>query len=104
MCTFDAEDAPEDLIAVSARVPDDASIRELKVRNLPKNWREYPAPEALQTLGTEWVKSDRTLVLSVPAVPVPHERNFVLNPNHREFSRVKTHRSMPFEFDPRMWK
>ncbi len=35
---------------------------------------------------------------------IPLERNFLLNPLHPEFSRVKLMDTVPFFFDPRTFK
>jgi RES domain-containing protein len=71
---------------------------------LPNDWRSFPAPPALALIGEQWFRASRTAVLSVPSVVIPHERNFVLNPNHREFADLSIGHSEPFSFDPRMWK
>ena len=71
---------------------------------LPADWRTFPPPSALAAIGEQWFHASRTAVLSVPSVVIPHERNFVLNPIHREFSQLSIGRSEPFSFDPRMWK
>jgi len=55
-------------------------------------------------IGERWLRESRTAVLSVPSVVIPHERNFVLNPIHAEFARLKINPSERFSFDPGMWK
>ena len=41
-------------------------------------------------------------VLEVPSVVIPSEMNYVINPNHPEFSRLKWEDPLPFRFDPRL--
>jgi RES domain-containing protein len=74
------------------------------VETLPADWRTFPPPPALARIGEQWLRASRTAVLSVPSVVIPHERNLVLNPTHREFARLSIGRSEPFSFDPRLWK
>lgn len=94
---------PLDLIAVAIDIG--ADIPEaVVVADLPSDWRTCPAPPALATRGEQWLRESRTAVLSVPSVVIPHERNFVFNPTHRDFARLTIHPSEPFSFDPRMWK
>ena len=38
---------------------DDAVVSRLDRKRLPRNWRVYPAPSALQMIGDEWAKSPR---------------------------------------------
>jgi RES domain-containing protein len=70
--------------------------------SLPKNWRVYPAPRSLRTIGDLWVSSGRSAVLRVPSVLVPSESNFLLNPDHRNFAKLKIGKPLRFRFDPRL--
>ena len=92
---------PEDLVAVAAEVPDALEVESVALRELPRNWRLHPAPEILAERGTEWAKSTRTAVLAVPSALVPSERNFLLNPEHPDFRRIRVARPEPFEMDAR---
>ena len=96
--------APPDLVSIAADVPDALSSESLEARALPRNWRRYPAPEALAELGTRWVREGKTAVLAVPSVVVPQERNYLLNPAHADFKRVLVGKPDPFSLDLRMWK
>ncbi len=69
---------------------------------LPAEWKEYPAPLALQQIGDQWAAERRSVVLQVPSVIVLSELNFVLNPRHPDFARVTIGRSALFRFDPRL--
>ncbi|MBI2497892.1 MAG: RES domain-containing protein, partial [Opitutae bacterium] len=40
--------------------------------------------------------------LRVPSVVVPGEFNYLLNPAHPDFKRVKIGKPEPFSFDPRL--
>ena len=35
---------------------------------------------------------------------VPEEFNYLLNISHPDFKKIKIDDSVPFRFDPRMWK
>ncbi len=72
--------------------------------DLPKNWRAQPPPSTTKTLGSKWLRSGESCVLRVPSAIVPVEFNFLLNPNHPDFSTIEIGESRSFSFDPRMWK
>ncbi len=93
-----------DLFAFAIEIPDHLAIESIDLRDLPSGWRTYPAPRALTRIGDAWLSGARTAILSVPSVVVPGERNFVLNPRHADFSRVKVQPPEAFRFDPRMWE
>ena len=76
----------------------------VKAASLPRNWRRYPALESLKDIGTNWAARGSTAILAVPSAIIPEEQNYLLNPAHRGFKQVRLRRSIPFHFDPRMWK
>jgi len=94
--------APDDLRLLAIEVPDDIKIESLDTKSLPKDWRALPAPEALQSRGTAWLRSARSAGLLVPSAIIETERNLLLNPRHPDMKRVKVVENRPFSFDPRL--
>ena len=82
-------------------IPDDA-IQRIDPAELPPDWREYPPPARLQELGDAWLDAGITPVLQVPSAIVPAEFNFVLNPAHPAFARIRIGQPRPYSFDPRL--
>lgn len=101
---LDIDIAPVGLIAIPAEIPDSLRVDTLEVTSLPRNWRLYPGPEALKDMAAAWLSKSSTAVLAVPSAVIPSERNYLLNPKHADFERIRIQNSMPFEFDARMWK
>ena len=52
----------------------------------------------------DWLESLETAVLGVPSAVIPQETNYLLNPSHPDFVRIRLNKPEPFAFDPRMWK
>jgi len=100
----DPELEPADLVAIPLEISHDIALESVEVKMLPADWRTFPPPPEIPVIGEQWFRASRTAVLSVPSVVIPHERNFVLNPIHREFAQLSIGRSEPFSFDPRIWK
>jgi RES domain-containing protein len=96
--------APDGLVSIAAEIPDSVAIREVDLSDLPADWRGYPALEALAQIGTAWANTGSSAVLRVPSAIVPTERNYLLNPAHPEFRRIKIGVPRPFAFDPRLLK
>ncbi len=90
--------------ALRAVIPDAVIVEEITTDALPKNWRDVRAPDSTRDMGTMWVKRGSSAVLRVPSVIIPVEYNYVLNPLHRDFTKIKIGNPEPFSFDPRMWK
>jgi RES domain-containing protein len=99
----DPDEAPEDLVLIPVEIPDDVGLTEVTPRMLPGDWRLTPGPVRLQQIGASWIKSGKTAVLSVPSVVVPQERNYLLNPAHPDFARIRRGRPKPFAVDPRLY-
>ena len=95
---------PADLYSIVATVPDTISFEELTVADLPANWRTYPSPNALQEIGSKWIREQRSFVLIVPSAVTPEEKNILPNPLHPQATSIRDIASKPFHFDPRMWK
>ncbi len=95
--------APRPLWSFRATVPD-AEVEALEPSRLPRTWRDFPAPEATQEIGSRWAERAASVALSVPSAVVPGERNVLLNPLHPRFRSVRVGDPAPFSFDPRMWK
>jgi RES domain-containing protein len=100
----DSDLEPVDLVVIPIDISENISIESVHLEDLAPDWRSFPARPALPAIGEQWFRASRTAVLSVPSVVIPHERNFVLNPAHRDFALLSIGRSEPFSFDPRMWK
>lgn len=92
------------LPAYSAQRADfaDSQVAVLEDVDLPRGWRGDPPPAAARAIGDSWVVAARRAVLRVPSVVVPMEYNYLFNPRHADFARVRIGRSMPFPFDRRL--
>jgi RES domain-containing protein len=96
---------PADILPAFSAAPvefDDALVSVVPPAQLPANWKDSPPPAATQAIGSAWVASGTSAVLRVPSVVVPGEFNFVLNPAHPDFGRIRLGAPVPFPFDPRL--
>ncbi len=71
---------------------------------LPKDWMQEPPPPSLQALGDKWVKSGRSVILAVPSVVIRGELNFLINPKHSDFAKLKIEKPTDFAFDQRLFR
>ncbi|MCH8558207.1 MAG: RES family NAD+ phosphorylase [Balneolia bacterium] len=79
---------PKDLMLVTIYVPDDAEIRALGRYELPQGWDDYPYDSFTQDTGSSLLKTGESLGIRVPSSVVPQEHNVILNPRHKDFSRI----------------
>lgn len=88
-------------VTIPCTFPAEVVLR-LDRKRLPARWRAYPAAPELAALGDAWVKSGTSAVLEVPSVIVTSESNYLLNPAHPDFERIRRSDPAPFEFDLRL--
>jgi RES domain-containing protein len=79
-----------------------AAVRIETVDKLSNNWFASSPPPQLQVLGDEWLARGATAVLKVPSAVVIEEWNYLLNPLHADFRKLRLDRPKPFDFDQRV--
>lgn len=77
-------------------------VENLATARLPRYWRTPHGLLATQQIGDEWLAAGRALALAVPSAIVPEESNYVLNPAHPAFGRLRFGPSIPLLLDPRL--
>jgi len=100
---LDQESVLENYLCIPVRFSETV-LRTLSAGGLPGDWRAHPPPQSIQQLGDRWVTGQVSVVLEVPSVLIPGERNYLINPFHPDFSKVEIGAPEPFEFDPRILK
>lgn len=86
---------------LSARF-EDRFVSAVDRASLPSDWRAFPAPPALQRIGDAWIASGSTLVLEVPSAIVEGESNYLINPVHPDFRRLRIGPPVRFRLDSRL--
>ena len=98
-----ADEMPSSLSITVYSLPD-KSWKEFDRTNLPKNWFQIPAPEETKRWGTAHLIENKFLALKIPSVIISSEFNFLLNPLHADFRKVKIKEVHSFTFDTRIKK
>lgn len=83
-------------------IPDSLEITVVQQKSLPADWRLFENYSVTQNLGNAWIMNNKTAVLQVPSAIVAEENNYLLNPAHLDFKKIKLVRTELFEFDPRI--
>jgi RES domain-containing protein len=72
------------------------------VKNLPARWNAEPPDFQSMKIGDEWVRSGKSVALAVPSVLSGSEMNFLLNPRHSDFKKIKISQPVEYRFDSRL--
>jgi RES domain-containing protein len=80
----------------------DALVEVVDAAALPPDWRLSPPPTSLRNIGDEWISRQSSVVLSVPSAVVSEERNYLINPAHKDFKKLAIDPMEPFSLDARL--
>jgi len=92
---------PKDYHMVEIEIPSSVKIFEIENSDLPSGWNYIPCKPVSQIVGDKFILENKYAVLKVPSAVVKGEFNFLLNPRHKDFKKIKITNTEPFPFDPR---
>jgi RES domain-containing protein len=91
--------SPDTYTLLSIQVPE-SSIITIEVKKLKNEWQDHI--EYTRSIGEDFLKLNQELVLKVPSAVVPQEHNYLINPLHKDFKKVKIAHSELLELDKRL--
>lgn len=89
---------------ITIEIPESTKLRELSSKELPVDWNLLPHSHSTQELGDTFLNEGKQLVLKVPSAVVQGEFNYLINPKHKDFRKVKIKSSEAFNFDGRLFR
>jgi len=95
---------PKDYQLLAINIPADIALTEVDVHSLPAGWKKFPYLEQTQLLGDDFIIKNEFPVMKVPSSVIPGDYNYLLNPRHPDFAKVKVITTEPYEFDERFFK
>jgi RES domain-containing protein len=87
---------------MNIEVPHEIKIDKIEIADLKPDWKEFMRMSYTESIGDEWIKAGKTAVLKVPSAIIAGDSNFLLNPEHKDFKKIKLLKTLPFHFDSRM--
>lgn len=102
LCHTSFQMLPADMQIVHITIPANIKVKKFPHEVLPHDWRAIPAYGASRTLGTKLLLKNEYAVLGFPSAVVPHEQNYVLNPEHRDYHQIKIIKTEPLSLDKRL--
>jgi len=80
----------------------DALVTAVDVGALSTNWHTSPPDPATQEIGDRWIEEGPSVLLRVPSALVPGEFNYLINPRHSDFGKLKIGMPEELHIDPRI--
>lgn len=96
-----AGELADDYVITPVEVPDNINVTSMPAETLPSGWNAAEPTEGSRNVGKDWVTELQSAVLAVPSVLIPHEYNYLLNPHHADFAKIRFLAPEPFSFDDR---
>ncbi|BFM41490.1 RES family NAD+ phosphorylase [Flavobacterium sp. CFS9] len=96
-----SEDLPLDRFYVEIEIPDEITIQEVRLEDLPEDWDSKPPILITQTIGDDFIDYNEAAVLKVPSCIVPQEFNYLINPAHPDSKKIKVVSTNRMNFDSR---
>ena len=84
---------------LSIDVPE-KDMTEISVDKIKPGW--HNEPEYTQWIGDQFILTGQFLMLMVPSVIIPQEKNVLINPQHKNYKKVKIISSELLQLDKRL--
>jgi len=94
---------PFDYYLQTIEIPN-SSITTINLKSLKRNWKNFPHNKSTKIIGDNFIEENKFLTLKTPSAVIQDEYNFLINPNHKNFKKVKLIKSEEFKFDKRLFK
>lgn len=97
----DMQSIPLNYHLIKIEIPDSIQPLSITINKLKIEWKDDL--EYTQWMGDEFIKSNKLLALKVPSAVVDQENNYIVNPEHTDFRKVKIIAVKKFRFDKRLF-
>jgi RES domain-containing protein len=77
-------------------------ITSVKLFALHDQWNQIINYPVTQQIGNKWLRDGGSAILKVPSAIIDLEYNYLINPDHPDFSKIEIASVSDFKFDPRL--
>jgi len=93
---------PADYLMVTVDIPEQLIVYQPEIALLPSGWDEFPYNEASQLFGRDFLLKKDECVMKVPSAVVKGDNNYLINPSHQDFNRIRIVDACDFILDRRL--
>lgn len=95
---------PNNYKIITIGIPDSLNIETLNLSSLPSGWNSFPFTENTKAIGNNFILANSKPILKVPSAIIKEEYNYLLNPHHKDFKKIKILNVEDFIFNDRLFK
>jgi len=100
---LDTYEMSKDFHMLTIYIPDNLKAIKFSVEDLPYNWNSFPRIPETKYIVDNIVQENRYCLIQVPSVVVRGDSNYLINPKHKNFHKIKIIDSVKFPFDDRLF-
>lgn len=93
---------PDDYCMITIDLLKGVSVQEMNPKKLPTDWRSFPHPVTTRAIGDRFIADGNHCVLQVPSAITQGDFNFLINPRHADFKKIRIRTVEPFPWDRRI--
>lgn len=94
---------PSNFKMMTIEIPSTVSVMSLSEKKLPEGWNSFPSPVNTRQFGDRFILENGVAVLKVPSVVTPGDFNYLINPFHKDMSKIRIVSVEDFLFDKRLF-
>ncbi len=95
---------PKDFVMLEINIPKSIAIQNINNKDLPENWNDFPHTNKTQKMGDVFIYSSKKCILKVPSAVVKGDFNYLINPHHKDFKKIKIVNFYKFPFNRRLFE
>ena len=95
---------PKNYFLITIDIPDSIALVQIDGKMLPAEWMDFPYSNITQEIGEDFILKGDFLILKVSSAVVQGDYNYLLNPSHKDFKRVRLVSKERFNFDERLFR
>lgn len=92
---------PSGFMMMEIDVPNSVSTKKVELKELPTYWNVHPPSSITQKIGDRFIFANEACILKVPSAVVNGDFNYLINPFHADFKKIKVSKLTDFPFDKR---
>lgn len=93
---FSLATIPDDFLMLTILIPDNISLQQVTIKDIPVNWNTFPHPASTQKTGDQFINENKYCVLRIPSEVTKGD---LINPCHKDFKRIQITGAEKFPFD-----
>ncbi|AOW17364.1 RES superfamily protein [Polaribacter vadi] len=95
---------PKDFVMLTIDVPDEIEIKKIDLKDLDENWNMMLPNSKTKKIGDVFIDDLEFCILKVPSAVVKGDFNYLINPHHKMFKKIKIIDVTNFPFDKRIFQ